>query len=297
MSGRCRHRSFKFKAEKGRARKRRLGSRAFTLIELLVVIAIIAILAALLLPALSRAKEQARQTVCLSNLRQLTTTMALYASDNQDRLPNNGYGCAATLQGHRLWVVGDEHINPPSFTNLAYLIDPKFALFAPYLQDPKIYKCPSDHGKAPIHGRWYPHTRSYALNSYIAWVWPPATWNSSRYVWFRKTSDFARASPSQIFTFIDTSPGNICHSAFVVYLGRTLKGLFYHLPSCQHSGAGTVAFADGHGVVHRWRDPWTQQMSRTNWLPNHLTLYSRGNPDLQWLREHASVPRAGISNP
>ena len=274
-----------------------LKARAFTLIELLVVIAIIAILAALLLPALSRAKEQARQTVCMGNLRQLAITMALYASDNQDRLPNNGYGCAATLQGHRLWVVGDEHINPPSFTNLAYLVDPKFALFASYLPDPKIYKCPSDHGKAPIHGRWYPHTRSYALNSYIAWVWPPATWDSPRYVWFRKTSDFARASPAHIFTFIDTSPGNICHSAFVVYLGTTLKGLFYHLPSCQHSGAGTVAFADGHVEVHRWRDPWTQQMSRTNWLPNHLTLYSRGNPDLQWLRDHASVPRTGISAP
>jgi len=270
---------------------RRGGSpRGFTLIELLVVIAIIALLAAMLLPALWRAKIQAQTISCVNNLRQLQITMAMYVSDHGDALPANGFGSDQTLEGRRLWVVGDSHLDPPAFTNLAYLTDPAYALFAEYLRDPKVYKCPADHARVPLPEGPRPHTRSYALNSYVGWSWPLFTWNSSRHVTFRKSGDFARASPSRLFTFIDTAPGNICYSAFVVHLGR-LNGLFFHLPATQHGGRGAAAFADGHVATRRWRAPFTLTMSRTNWLPNHLALYSKGNPDLEWLKKHASVPR------
>ena len=94
---------------------------AFTLIELLVVIAIIAILASLLLPGLSAAREKARKIQCVNNQRQLALTLQLYSGDHLDQYPANGY--ASPLNGIKFWVLGDGHWNPPTFTNLDLLID------------------------------------------------------------------------------------------------------------------------------------------------------------------------------
>lgn len=105
-------------------------SRGFSLVELLVVIAILVLLASLLLPGLSGAKESARRIQCINNLRQLAITWEVYADDHGDRVAPNGYGTPETLAGSRLWVVGDTHRNPPSFTNESYLLDPRYAAFA-----------------------------------------------------------------------------------------------------------------------------------------------------------------------
>ncbi|HOX02757.1 MAG TPA: prepilin-type N-terminal cleavage/methylation domain-containing protein [Candidatus Paceibacterota bacterium] len=263
---------------------------AFTLIELLVVIAIVAILASLLLPALSRAKSKARMMSCLGNIKQLDLVWFMYADDQNDRLAPNGFGTAASLNGHRLWTVGDEHINPPSFTNLDYLINPQYAAFAPYLRNPQIYKCPSDRGTVPIGGQEFHHVRSYALNSYLNWEQPAFTFNSARHWNFRKSSHLASAKPSQILLFVDTSPGNICHSAFVIRLSP--GGQFYHLPSVEHDQRGVVSFADGHAESHRWVDPRTLANARGKWIDNHWTLWEPGNPDLEWLQARASAPQA-----
>jgi prepilin-type N-terminal cleavage/methylation domain-containing protein/prepilin-type processing-associated H-X9-DG protein len=263
---------------------------AFTLIELLVVIAIIAILAALLLPALSVAKEKARVIQCISNHRQLALTWMLYASDHEDRLAANGHGNADSLQGARLWVVGDTHLRREAFTNIQYLIDPAYASFANYLQDPKIYKCPSDRSTVEFGDLNLPRARSYSLNGYMGWEQPSGFGLlSSRYWLFRKHSDFALGNPSDLVSFLDVAPGNICNSGFVISLGTSLPGLYYHLPSTEHRGSGVITFADGHVVSRKWVDPVTSKLAREKWIPNHIALQFPGNPDLEWLKQRASV--------
>lgn len=266
----------------------------FTLIELLVVIAIIAILAGLLLPSLSQAKESARRIQCVNNVRQLSLTSQLYSGDHEEKLVPNGSGNATSLAGRRLWAVGADHLDRGSFTNLAYLLDPKYAAFADYLTTPAIYKCPSDRAKIEIGGASWPKTRSYALNGYLGWQDPPveASFLSRRHELFLTANDLSRSVPAAILQFIDTAPGSLCHAGFVIYLGEGLKDLYYHLPSANHRRSGPLSFADGHVDTHRWRSEDSVKRALEGWLPDHLSLNFPNNQDLAWLKDHASVLRS-----
>lgn len=264
---------------------------AFTLTELLVVVAVIAILAALLLSAVSQAKSKASQTTCLNNLRQLSTTTFLYADDQNDALPPNGYGSAKSLAGNRLWVVGDEHLDPHAYTNVDYILNPELAAFAPYIRSLGTYKCPADRGTVLIDGQPHRRLRNYSLNSYIGWVDWLFSFNKPSYWTFQKTSQFSSVNPADTLLFLDVSPGNICYSAFVIRIGS--DGHFYHLPGTQHGRRGAVSFADGHAAMHKWVEPRTIEEAEVPWIPNHWTLWLKGNNDLGWLMEHASAPRPG----
>jgi len=268
-----------------RCHGRQRSGAGFTLVELLIVIAIIAILAALLLPALSAAKEKARKIQCLNNQRQLSLTWMLYTGDHNERLTPNGYGSATNLDGNKLWVVGDTHLDPPAFTNLDYLLNPELAAFAPYLKTANIYKCPSDRSTIAIDGTELPKVRSYSMNSYLGWTIPLGTFNSNIRWTFMKTADLAVADPSSLFVFLDVAPSSICHSAFVVVMGEIY---YYHRPSVQHLGSGVLTFADGHAESHRWLEAQTRDLSLSG-ESSHFISPVPGNRDLKWLQEHASI--------
>src|SRR6267143_2921 len=158
------------------AKLRQANRDGFTLIELLVVIVIIAILAGLLLPALSRAKAKAQAIVCLNNLRQLQLAWHFYAEDSQDRVPPN-YGWSALTDSPKLpnWVGGimvyetDPAHAPwfPDATNTTLLLEDKPGRIGPYLKAPAVYKCPGDKSYIALDGVRHPRVRSYAMNYFM----------------------------------------------------------------------------------------------------------------------------------
>jgi prepilin-type N-terminal cleavage/methylation domain-containing protein len=267
--------------------------KAFTLIELLVVIAIIAILAAMLLPALARAKGSALRIACVNNEKQLILTWALYASDNRETLVPNGGGPARGVP--YLWVQGGNHGDPTTLVDAQYLVNPAYALFAPYIPSLQTYKCPSDRSMWPSWGAGStnsPELRSYSLNSYI--TGNPDTYEEqpimlyTAYHWYHRTAELAADSPANRFVFIDVNPANICTPGFGVDMNADT---WIHYPSFLHLGLGDVAFADNHLESHKWLDPRTRKMLNSG---QHYIGHSDSSPnnqDLNWIRQRTTSRR------
>ncbi len=258
-----------------------ISNSGYTLLEILVTIAIIILLVSLTATGLGHSRSKARRLSCENNFRQLILTWNLYSADHQERLVSNVH-----LDLTAGWVRGS--VQGKGATNILDLTVPDGALFAPYLSDPLIYRCPADESSVVIEGAEHPRVRSVSMNqamgfeSYAIWLPSKALAQPGQqgYRTYRLSTDIQASA--ERFVFIDESEVTINDPAFAVEMPQQNRPpRWIDVPTTRHRQSGVIAFADGHVESQQWVDSRTES--------DHFDKSAENNADWLWLTSKTST--------
>jgi prepilin-type N-terminal cleavage/methylation domain-containing protein/prepilin-type processing-associated H-X9-DG protein len=278
------------------AMKRR--SEAFTLIELLVVIAIIAILAAMLLPALAKAKMRALAASCMNDKKQLTLAWVMYAGDNGDRLAinsdphvhNTTFFPAGSLNPS--WITGTIDWTTGQYnTNQSFLMSDKYSLLGSYVsQNYKLFACPAANFESPAQTAlgWDHRVRSVAMDGAVGdgdkYQQPANPFGWTQWYTAKRMSDLRWPGPTDCWVFTDEHPDSVDDA--LLYTASYAVTKFTELPGNQHGGACGISFADGHAEIHKWTDSVMTGHRAVTYTTVQQVSCSISDQDMVWLALH-----------